>query len=230
MPAAEEQGRQQRRDQYDADVLADEEHAPFHPGVLDVVAVRQFLLRFRLVERVTVGHGDAGDDEGAEAEELRNDEPDVVDLVLDDVAHVERADLGDDAHQRQGQEHLVGDGLGRGAQAAEQGELVVARPAGEQHGVHRQAGHGEEEQDADVQVRHAPGGGDRHDGEGDEQGAHRDHRGQGEDHLVGERRVQSSLKNILTMSAPSWERTERTDPVGAVAVLPEAEQAALDPA
>ncbi|MNO94234.1 hypothetical protein D3C76_858520 [compost metagenome] len=230
MPAAEEQGHQQRRDQDDADVLTDEEHAPFHAGIFNVVTVGQFLFRFRLVERVTVSHGDASDEEGQETEDLRNDEPQVLRLVFNDVAHVEGTDLGHDAHQRQGQEHLVGDGLGRGAQAAEQGELVVARPAGEQHGVHRQAGHGEEEQDADVQVRHTPVRGDRNDGEGDQQGAHGDHGCQGEDHLVGERRSPVFLEEHLDHVRAELEGAERADPVGTVAVLPEAEQTTLDPA
>ena len=42
-----------------------------------MVTVSQFLLGFRLVKRVTVAHRHAGDREGHEAEELRNDVPDV---------------------------------------------------------------------------------------------------------------------------------------------------------
>src|SRR3990167_4547930 len=91
VPTAEEQGYQQRRDGDDADVFTDEEHAPFHPGIFDVVTVGQLLLSFRLVEGVTVSHRHAGDKEGTEAEELRNDEPEVFRLVIDNVAHVERA-------------------------------------------------------------------------------------------------------------------------------------------
>ncbi len=49
----------------DTDVLAHEEQAEFHPGIFDVVTVGQFLLGFRLVKRVTVAHGHAGDGEGA---------------------------------------------------------------------------------------------------------------------------------------------------------------------
>ena len=161
MPAAEEQRHQQRRNQHDADVFADEEHAPFHPGIFNVITVGQFLLGFRLVEGVTVGHGYAGNEEGTEADELRNDVPQALVLGFDDVAQVERAGLDHHAHQRQAHKHFIGNGLGRGAQAAEQGELVVTGPAGEQHGIHRQTGHGEEEQQTDVQIRHAPGRGDR---------------------------------------------------------------------
>jgi hypothetical protein len=51
---------------------------PFHARVLDVITVGQLLLGFRLVERVTVGDGHAGNEEGGEAEELRDDEPQVL--------------------------------------------------------------------------------------------------------------------------------------------------------
>ncbi|MNZ54854.1 hypothetical protein D3C78_727660 [compost metagenome] len=179
---------------------------------------------------MTVSHGHASDEEGAEAEELRNDEPQVLGLVFNDVAHVERADLDHDAHQRQAHEHFVRHGLCRGPQAAQQGELVVARPAGEQHRVDRQASHGEEEQDADVDVRHAPGRGDRDDREGNQQGAHGDYRCQGEDHLVGEWRRPVFLEEHLDHVGGDLERAERADAVRTVTVLPEGEQTTLDPA
>ncbi|MND94711.1 hypothetical protein D3C80_869380 [compost metagenome] len=195
-----------------------------------MVTVGQFLFRFRLVERVTVSHGDASDEEGAEAEELRNDEPQVLGLVVNDVAHVERADLGHDAHQRQAHEHFVRHGLGRGPQAAEQGVLVVRRPTGEQHGIHRQTGHGEEEQQADVQVRDTPGRGDRDDGESDQQGTHGHDRRQGEDHLVDEGWVPVFLEEHLQHVGGDLEHTERADAVRTVTVLPPAQQTPLDKA
>ena len=53
-----------------------------------MVTIGQFLLRFRLVERVTVTHRHAGDGESDEAEELRNDVPQMR-LVVDDIGHIE---------------------------------------------------------------------------------------------------------------------------------------------
>src|SRR3546814_2762914 len=60
------------------------------------------------VKRRAVSDGDAGDQEGDEAEELRNKEPDVVALVQDDVVHVEGAGHGHYAHDRQAHEHFIG--------------------------------------------------------------------------------------------------------------------------
>ena len=41
--------------------------------------------------------------------------------------------------------------------------------------------------------------------------------------------IQSSLMKILIMSATTWQQAEGPDAVGAVAVLPQGEQPALDP-
>src|SRR5690606_17675285 len=159
---------------------------------------------FRLVERMPVGDRHAGDDEGTEAEELRDDEPQVLLLVFDDVAQVERAGLGHDAHQRQAEEHLVGQGLGRGAQGAEQGELVGARPAGEQHGIDRQAGHGKEEQDADVQVGHPQVGVMGTMAKAISSALMATTGARVKISRSAKSGVQSSLKNIFSMSAASW--------------------------
>ena len=53
-----------------------------------MVTIGQFLLRFRLVERVTVTHRHAGDGESHEAEELWDNVPQMR-LVVNDIGHIE---------------------------------------------------------------------------------------------------------------------------------------------
>ena len=119
MPATEEQGHYERGDQHYADVFAHEEETPFHARVLDVITVGELLLGLRLVKRVTVGDGDAGKQEGNEAQYLGHHVPQAG-LGLDYVSQVEAAGLDHYPHQGEPQEHFIGEGLGRGAQAAEQ--------------------------------------------------------------------------------------------------------------
>ena len=57
-----------------------------------------------------------------------------------------------DAQHGQAQRDFVADHVGGGAEAAEERVLVVARPAADDHAVHRQRQHGEDEQHADVEV------------------------------------------------------------------------------
>ena len=64
-----------------------------------------------------VGQRYARDDEGHETKKLRDYIPQPL-LCLDDVAQVEGTRLGHYAHQRQTDEHLIAQGLGRGPQAA----------------------------------------------------------------------------------------------------------------
>ena len=63
LPATEEQRNHQCRNGDDTDVFAHEEQTEFHTGIFNVVTIGQFLLRFRLVERVTVTHRHARDGE-----------------------------------------------------------------------------------------------------------------------------------------------------------------------
>ena len=59
-----------------------------HTGIFNVVTIRQFLLGFRLVKRVTVTHRHARDGKGNKTKELRDDVPHMR-LAIDDVGHVE---------------------------------------------------------------------------------------------------------------------------------------------
>ena len=125
-----------------------------------MVPVGQFLFRFRLVERVAVSDGYTGDQKGGKTEELGNNEPETF-LGVDDVPQVERPGHGHHTHQRQPHEHFVGQRLSRGPHGAQQRVFVAAGPAPEQNRVYVDPSHGQEKQQANVHVRHAPTGGDR---------------------------------------------------------------------
>ena len=88
------------------------------------------------------------------AERLAEDVPvgEPARLVLGDLVHAHRAGQEDQPDHRQHQRDLVADDLGRGAQAAEQRVLVVARPARHQQPDHRQPADREEVQQPEVQV------------------------------------------------------------------------------
>ena len=73
-------------------------------------------------------------------------------LAVDDVAQVERLGAEDDADQREAERELVADHLRGGAEGAEQGELVVRRPAGERDAVDADGGDAEDDEQADVEV------------------------------------------------------------------------------
>ena len=53
----------QRRNQHDPEIFADEEHAELHAGVFGVEAGNQFTFRFGQVERQPPGFGHTGDRE-----------------------------------------------------------------------------------------------------------------------------------------------------------------------
>ena len=108
------------------------------PGVLDHVARDQLRLGDRHVERRLGELGLRRDHEEEEADELGEDEG-VADatesedraVLLDvhDALQVHRAGLDHHADDGEHERELVGDQLGRGAQRADQRELVGARPA-----------------------------------------------------------------------------------------------------
>ena len=87
MPAAKEQGHNQRRDQHHADILTNKEHAELHAGIFHMITIGQFLLGFRLIKRVAMGDRNPRDQEGTEAKKLRHDEPQAF-LSGDDLTHV----------------------------------------------------------------------------------------------------------------------------------------------
>ena len=73
-------------------------------------------------------------------------------LEFDDVAQAERAGAEDDADERKAEGELVADDLRGGAEAAEQGVLVVGAPAGERDAVDADGGDAEDDEQADVEV------------------------------------------------------------------------------
>ncbi|MNV58278.1 hypothetical protein D3C71_1506420 [compost metagenome] len=146
-------------------------------------------------------------------------------LRFNDRLHVEGVRLCHHAHQRQADEHFVAQGLRRSTHRPQQRVFVVARPAGEQHGVYRQAGHHQEEQNTDVEVGHRPGRTDRDDGKCQQQGSEGDHRRQGEDHPVGEFRNPVFLEEHFDHVGDQLQRTAPADTVWSVTVLEQAEQA-----
>ena len=83
--AAEEHRRGQGGDREHVDVLAEEEHAEPHPGVLGVESGDQFALALGEVERQPVGLADHGDDVDDEADDQREHVPHSV-LRGDDLA------------------------------------------------------------------------------------------------------------------------------------------------
>jgi hypothetical protein len=60
------------------------------------------------------------------------------------------------AHEREAHRELVGDHLRRRAHRAEEGVLRVRRPAGDDHAVDAERGHGEQHEDAGVDVGDHP--------------------------------------------------------------------------
>ena len=127
--------------------------ANFMRAVLGVVAADQFLLGLRQVERQAIALGERAVMNSRKRQRLVADVPadqPRLGLLADDALQVERAGQQDDAEDRHAQRDLVADDLGAGAQRAEEAVFVVGRPAAQDDAVHRQAGDGEDEQDADV--------------------------------------------------------------------------------
>ena len=86
----------------------------------------------------------------------RGDEPAVDHLPVDDLVQVQRSADHEDRDDRETHRELVGDHLGRGADASDEGELRVGGPSGQRDAVDAEGGNRENVEDADVQV------GDRH--------------------------------------------------------------------
>src|SRR5258708_10626704 len=73
-------------------------------------------------------------------------------LAVDDVAQRERLGAEDDADEREAEGELVADHLRCGAETAEEGELVVRRPARERDAVDADRGDAKDDEKADVEV------------------------------------------------------------------------------
>ena len=95
------------------------------PEYSRVIAGGQFLLGFRHVERGAVDLGQRGDQEDQRAHRLDNHKPHVGLLRFDDVNQAHRVRQHDGSHEAEPQRQFVRDHLGRGAQPAQHGVLVV---------------------------------------------------------------------------------------------------------
>ena len=123
------------------------------------------------------------------------------DWLFHDHAEIERAGAQHDADQRQAERQLVADQLRRGAQRAEQGVLVVRRPAGKRDAVDADGRDAEDDEQADVDVGDLKeaeavvvdvGIAEGNDGDGDERAAKRDDGSEQIERLV-DRRWESGL-------------------------------------
>ena len=149
--ATEEHRRREGGDGEHVDVLAEEEHREAHRAVLGVETTGELALTLGEVEGQPVGLTDHGDDVDEEAEERRDDEPEVG-LGGDDLRRRHRARVEEDGHEREPHRDLVGDHLGRGAQPTHERVGRAGRPAGEHDAVDADTGHREHEQHGDRAV------------------------------------------------------------------------------
>ncbi len=74
------------------------------------------------------------------------------DWLLTMIVEIEGPGAKDDADQREAESEFVADQLRGGAERAEQGILVVRRPAGERDAVDADGGDAEDHEQADVDV------------------------------------------------------------------------------
>ncbi len=133
-----------------------------------------------------MGFSQSGDEKNDEAEELRHNKPETA-LCLDDVRQVEGACKRDRTHERQPHEDFVAYQLSGGAKASQKCELAVRGPATDDHAVSRKTGHGQKEQDSNVDVGHDKPWCDRDHGKRHQRRDDDDGGCQHEDDLIGER-------------------------------------------
>ena len=219
-------------DDDDLHVFDQQEAAEPHPAVLGHEALDEFGVGLRHVERGAVGLGEAGQHEDQEADELRDDEPDVA-LGVDDVDEGERAAHDDRAEQRQAHRDLVGDQLRGAAHRAEQAVFGARGPAAEQHAVEGDRADGEEVEDpdrdvdpveADAVLDVAPGD----DRQREDAGEDRQQRPEHEQRRDRVGRPEGLLAEQLADVGERLQDAEGADPVGPVAVLEAADQLPLD--
>ena len=206
-----------------------------------MVAGDELGLGFGQIERSAVGLGVGGeqiDDEGdgLEATEDIPGEHAVGGLGADDIAQAKRAGAKDDADQRKAEGEFVGDHLRGGAQAAEQGELVIRAPARERDAVDADRRDAKDDQKADIDVRdieHVDAGdavrrAEGNDRDGDEGADERDHRGGDEEGLLSGDGQEVFLEEELDAIGERLQQTERTDAARSPAVLHAAEDLTLE--
>ena len=138
IPSAKKHQGCQARHRDHVGVLGHEEHGKFHGAVFGVVAGHQLGLSLWKVEGNAVGLGISRHDVAEEADNLSaenvptgDESPEMAVLRVDDVFETEASRHDEDADQRQAERNLVAHHLRAGAQAAEQGILVVGGPSGE---------------------------------------------------------------------------------------------------
>src|SRR6185312_9085870 len=184
------------------------------------------------VERGAVGLGEAGQHEDQEADDLRDDVPDLA-LGAHHVDQREGAAHHDHAEQRQAHRDLVGDQLRRRAHRAEEAVFGARAPTAEEETVEGDRADGEEVEDADRDVDAveadavlgvAPGD-DREGEDAGEDGEQWPQYEQGRDRVFRPERL---LGDELADVGKRLQKAEGADPVGAVAMLAAADQFPLD--
>ncbi len=127
MPAAEEEGDHDGGAGDHGGVFGEEEEGEFHGGVFGVVAADEFGFALGEIEGGAVGFCEDGDgeDEGGDGMDedvpFGNDAEPVVGLGFGHGFEVEGSDGEEDGHEGEGEGDFVGEHLGGGAEAAEEG-------------------------------------------------------------------------------------------------------------
>ena len=164
--------------------------------------------------------------------------PEAVGLRGHDGPGGERAAHQHDHHRRHAERRLVGDDLGRGAHRSEQRVLRSRGPSGQHHAVHRDARHGEDEEDPHGRVGHLQLEGvaadgdhaaDRDHGEDEHGGDHRQVRGELEDEGVRPVGQQVLLEHELGAVGQRLEQPPRAGPVRSDPALHVRDHLALEP-
>ena len=125
-----------------------------------MIARDELLLRFRKIERRTIGLGNARRQIDQKAERLNEHEPARQDpeprtgLPVDDVSERQRVADQENARQCKAVRQLIADHLRRGSQAAEERVLAVRAPPGEHDPVHAHRRDREHYENRDVDVGH----------------------------------------------------------------------------
>jgi hypothetical protein len=158
VPAAEEECDHDGSAGDHGGIFGEEEEGEFHGGVFGVVAADEFGFALSEIERGTVGFGEdgGGEDEGGDRVDedvpLGDDAEPIVGLGGGHGFEVEGADGDEDAHEGDGEGDFVGEHLGGGAKAAEEGVFGTGGPSAEDDAVGGEAGHRQDDENADGDI------------------------------------------------------------------------------